>query len=171
MEARSKPQFLAFLILFSVLFSQSLAWPLFGPPSVVSRLDDRMPFEGAGDPDQVSLKADSDILQNPLAENGTPYYDVSRNARHADGVFTSDYSRLLGQISAKKYLESLIGKRISSSISEDPVPIKRHSDAVFTDNYTRLRKQMAVKKYLNSILNGKRSSEGDSPDFLEELEK
>jgi vasoactive peptide len=37
-----------------------------------------MPFEGAGDPDQVSLKADSDILQNPLAENGTPYYDVSR---------------------------------------------------------------------------------------------
>lgn len=44
----------------------------------------------------------------------------------------------------------------SSSISEDPVPVKRHSDAVFTDNYTRLRKQMAVKKYLNSILNGKR---------------
>ncbi|ERE81319.1 VIP peptides-like protein [Cricetulus griseus] len=168
MEARSKPQFLAFLMLFSVLFSQSLAWPLFGPPSAV-RLDDRVPFEGASDPDQVSLKADTDILQNALAENDTPYYDVSRNARHADGVFTSDYSRLLGQISAKKYLESLIGKRISN-ISEDPVPIKRHSDAVFTDNYTRLRKQMAVKKYLNSILNGKRSSEGDSPDFPEELE-
>ncbi|PNJ90341.1 VIP isoform 1, partial [Pongo abelii] len=49
-------------------------------------------------------------------------------------------------------------------------PVKRHSDAVFTDNYTRLRKQMAVKKYLNSILNGKRS-EGESPDFPEELEK
>ncbi|GAB1294894.1 VIP peptides [Apodemus speciosus] len=169
MEASSKPQFLALLMLFSVLFSQSLAWPLFGPPSATS-VDDRVQFEGAGDPDQVSLKADSDILQNALAENDTPYYDVSRNARHADGVFTSDYSRLLGQISAKKYLESLIGKRISSSISEDPMPIKRHSDAVFTDNYTRLRKQMAVKKYLNSILNGKRS-EGDSPDFLDELEK
>ncbi|XP_055472030.1 VIP peptides [Psammomys obesus] len=170
MEARSKPQFLALLALFSVLFSHSLAWPLFGAPSAV-RLDDRVQFEGAGDPDQVSLKADTDILQNALAENDTPYYDVSRNARHADGVFTSDYSKLLGQISAKKYLESLIGKRISSNISEDPVPIKRHSDAVFTDNYTRLRKQMAVKKYLNSILNGKRSSEGDSPDFLDELEK
>nr|XP_048275892.1 VIP peptides isoform X3 [Myodes glareolus] len=169
MEARSKPQFLALLLLFSVLSSPSLAWPLFGPPSA-GRLDDRMQFEGASDPDQVSLKADTDILQNALAENDTPYYDVSRNTRHADGVFTSDYSRLLGQISAKKYLESLIGKRISN-ISEDPVPIKRHSDAVFTDNYTRLRKQMAVKKYLNSILNGKRSSEGDSPDFPEELEK
>ncbi|XP_036024866.1 VIP peptides isoform X2 [Onychomys torridus] len=169
MEARSKPQFLAFLMLFSMLFSQSLAWPLFGPPSAV-RLDDRVQLEGASDPDQVSLKADSDILQNALVENDTPYYDVSRNARHADGVFTSDYSRLLGQISAKKYLESLIGKRIGN-VAEDPVPIKRHSDAVFTDNYTRLRKQMAVKKYLNSILNGKRSSEGDSPDFPEELEK
>ncbi|XP_008852958.1 VIP peptides [Nannospalax galili] len=170
MEGRSKPQFLAILALFSVLLSQSLAWPLFGSPSAV-RLDDRVQFEGANEPDQVSFKADTDILPNALAENDTPYYDASRAARHADGVFTSDYSRLLGQISAKKYLESLIGKRVSSNISEDPVPIKRHSDAVFTDNYTRLRKQMAVKKYLNSILNGKRSSEGDSPDFPEELEK
>ncbi|KAI6051005.1 VIP peptides isoform X1 [Marmota monax] len=170
MEARSKPQLLLLLALSSVLFSQNSAWPLFGPSSAL-RLDDRMPLEGANEPDQVSLKADTDILQNALAENDTPYYDVSRNARHADGVFTSDYSRLLGQLSAKKYLESLIGKRVSSTISEDPVPIKRHSDAVFTDNYTRLRKQMAVKKYLNSILNGKRSSEGGSPDFPEELAK
>nr|XP_040139391.1 VIP peptides isoform X2 [Ictidomys tridecemlineatus] len=169
MEVRSKPQLLLLLALSSVLFSQNSAWPLFGPSSAL-RLDDRMPLEGANEPDQVSLKADTDILQNALAENDTPYYDVSRNARHADGVFTSDYSRLLGQLSAKKYLESLIGKRVSSTISEDPVPIKRHSDAVFTDNYTRLRKQMAVKKYLNSILNGKRS-EGGSPDFPEELAK
>ncbi|XP_021565088.1 VIP peptides isoform X2 [Carlito syrichta] len=169
METRSKPQLLVLLILLSGLFSPMLAWPVLGPPSTL-RVGDRMPFEAANEPDQVSLKADTDILQNALAENDTPYYDVSRNARHADGVFTSDYSRLLGQISAKKYLESLMGKRVSSNISEDPVPIKRHSDAVFTDNYTRLRKQMAVKKYLNSILNGKRS-EGESPDFPEELEK
>nr|prf peptide PHI [Homo sapiens] len=27
---------------------------------------------------------------------------------HADGVFTSDFSKLLGQLSAKKYLESLM---------------------------------------------------------------
>ncbi|XP_058939155.1 VIP peptides [Kogia breviceps] len=170
METRSKPQLLVFLTLFSVLFSQTLAWPLFGAPSAL-RVGDRIPFEGENEPDQISLKADTDILQNALAENDTPYYDVSRNVRHADGVFTSDYSRLLSQLSAKKYLESLIGKRISNSISEDQGPIKRHSDAVFTDNYTRLRKQMAVKKYLNSILSGKRSSEGESPNFLEEIEK
>ncbi|KAG8510706.1 VIP peptides containing protein, partial [Galemys pyrenaicus] len=156
MENRSKSQLLLLLTLFSVFFSQTLAWPLFGAPSALSRLGDRIQFEGANEPDQVSLKEDTDFLQNALAENDTPYYDVSRNARHADGVFTSDYSRLLGQLSAKKYLESLIGKRVSNNISEDQGPIKRHSDAVFTDNYTRLRKQMAVKKYLNSILNGKR---------------
>ncbi|XP_066229066.1 VIP peptides [Saccopteryx leptura] len=170
METGRKLQLLLLLVLFSLLFSQTLAWPLFGAPAAL-RLGDRIPYEGASEPDQTSLKGDSDILQNALAENDTPYYDVSRNARHADGVFTSDYSRLLGQISAKKYLESLIGKRLGNDFSEDQGPIKRHSDAVFTDNYTRLRKQMAVKKYLNSILNGKRSIEGESPDFLEELEK
>ncbi|XP_034847557.1 VIP peptides [Mirounga angustirostris] len=170
METRSKSQQLVLLTLVSMLFSRTLAWPLFGAPSAL-RLDDRIPLEEANEPDQVSLKVDTDILQNALAEDDTPYYDVSRNARHADGVFTSDFSRLLGQLSAKKYLESLIGKRVGNSISEDQGPIKRHSDAIFTDNYTRLRKQMAVKKYLNSILNGKRSSEGESPDFPEELEK
>ncbi|XP_004702000.1 VIP peptides [Echinops telfairi] len=170
METRSKPQLLLLLTLCSVLFSHTLAWPLFAAPLSL-RLGDRTPLEGANEPDQVSLKADTGILHDALTENETPYYDVARNARHADGVFTSDYSRLLGQLSAKKYLESLIGKRVSSNISEDSAPIKRHSDAVFTDNYTRLRKQMAVKKYLNSILNGKRSSEGESLNFPEELEK
>nr|XP_058145727.1 VIP peptides isoform X2 [Dasypus novemcinctus] len=165
MEVRSKPQLLVLLTLVSAMFSQTLTWPLFGEPSAL-----RMSFEGANEPDQGSLKADTDILQNALSENDTPFYDVFRNARHADGVFTSDYSKLLGQLSAKKYLESLIGKRVSN-LSEDGALIKRHSDAVFTDNYTRLRKQMAVKKYLNSILNGKRSSEGQSPGFPEELEK
>lgn len=165
METGSKFHFLVFLTLSSMFFSQSLAWPLLRGSSAV-----RTSLEGEHEPDQISLKEDTDIFQNVLAENDTPYYDVSRNARHADGVFTSDYSRLLGQISAKKYLESLIGKRVSN-VSEDKAPIKRHSDAVFTDNYTRLRKQMAVKKYLNSILNGKRSIEGESLSFSEELGK
>lgn len=43
-----------------------------------NRMGDRIPFEGANEPDQISLKADTDVLQNALAENDTPYYDVSR---------------------------------------------------------------------------------------------
>ncbi|KAI3362771.1 hypothetical protein L3Q82_001824 [Scortum barcoo] len=85
-------------------------------------------------------------------------YTSMRPTRHADGLFTSGYSKLLGQLSARRYLESLIGKRVSDELMEEPV--KRHSDAIFTDNYSRFRKQMAVKKYLNSVLTGKRSISG-----------
>uniref|UniRef100_A0A3B3QCJ9 Vasoactive intestinal peptide n=1 Tax=Paramormyrops kingsleyae TaxID=1676925 RepID=A0A3B3QCJ9_9TELE len=86
-------------------------------------------------------------------------YTSMRPTRHADGLFTSGYSKLLGQLSARRYLESLIGKRVSDELAEDQLPVKRHSDAIFTDNYSRFRKQMAVKKYLNSVLTGKRSQE------------
>ncbi|TTD32927.1 Sulfotransferase 6B1 [Bagarius yarrelli] len=85
--------------------------------------------------------------------------------RHADGLLTSGYSKLLGQLSAKEYLESLLAKRWhdgvirSDELSADDLRMKRHSDAVFTDNYSRFRKQMAAKKYLNSVLAGKRSPE------------
>ncbi|XP_039529365.1 vasoactive intestinal peptide b isoform X1 [Pimephales promelas] len=81
---------------------------------------------------------------------------VQRPSRHADGLFTSGYSKLLGQLSAKEYLESLLAKRVSDELGVDETPVKRHSDAVFTDNYSRYRKQMAAKKYLNSVLAGKR---------------
>ncbi|KAG7334327.1 hypothetical protein KOW79_002734 [Hemibagrus wyckioides] len=84
---------------------------------------------------------------------------TTRATRHADGLFTSGYSKLLGQLSARRYLESLIGKRVSDDLVEGQMPVKRHSDAIFTDNYSRFRKQMAVKKYLNSVLTGKRSLE------------
>uniref|UniRef100_A0A674I314 Vasoactive intestinal peptide n=1 Tax=Terrapene triunguis TaxID=2587831 RepID=A0A674I314_9SAUR len=121
-----------------------------------SRLGNRMPFDGASEPDQAqgSLKPETDILQNALPENDKFYLDM--NARHADGLFTSGYSKLLGQLSARRYLESLIGKRVSNNLMDEQMPVKRHSDAVFTDNYSRFRKQMAVKKYLNSVLTGKR---------------
>lgn len=97
-------------------------------------------------------------------------YTSMRPSRHADGLFTSGYSKLLGQLSARRYLESLIGKRVSDELMDEPV--KRHSDAIFTDNYSRFRKQMAVKKYLNSVLTGKRSLEdpvtSDPEDSMDE---
>nr|XP_061794033.1 VIP peptides-like [Nerophis lumbriciformis] len=93
-------------------------------------------------------------------------YASMRPTRHADGLFTSGYSKLLGQLSARRYLESLIGKRVSDELMDEPV--KRHSDAIFTDNYSRFRKQMAVKKYLNSVLTGKRSLENAVPDDQDE---
>ncbi|XP_043367150.1 VIP peptides isoform X1 [Dermochelys coriacea] len=172
MEHRSSSQLLLSFTLFSVLCSPALALPPLGTYSAMSRLGNRMPFDGASESDQAqgSLKPETDILQNALPENDKFYFDMSRaidrNARHADGLFTSGYSKLLGQLSARRYLESLIGKRVSNNLMDEQMPVKRHSDAVFTDNYSRFRKQMAVKKYLNSVLTGKRSQEELNPTSL-----
>ncbi|XP_028279572.1 uncharacterized protein LOC114447486 isoform X2 [Parambassis ranga] len=84
-------------------------------------------------------------------------YGLPRSTRHADGLFTSGYSRLLSQLTAKDYLESLTAKRDNDDLTEKQFPVKRHSDAVFTDKYSRFLKKMAAKKYLTSVLQGKRS--------------
>uniref|UniRef100_A0A803WCE5 Adenylate cyclase activating polypeptide 1 n=1 Tax=Ficedula albicollis TaxID=59894 RepID=A0A803WCE5_FICAL len=79
--------------------------------------------------------------------------------RHADGIFNKAYRKLLGQLSARKYLHSLMAKRVggaSGGLGDDAEPLtKRHIDGIFTDSYSRYRKQMAVKKYLAAVL-GKR---------------
>uniref|UniRef100_A0A8C1ZVF7 Adenylate cyclase activating polypeptide 1a n=1 Tax=Cyprinus carpio TaxID=7962 RepID=A0A8C1ZVF7_CYPCA len=81
-----------------------------------------------------------------------------RLERHADGMFNKAYRKALGQLSARKYLHTLMAKRVGggSMIEDDNEPLsKRHSDGVFTDSYSHYRKQMAVKKYLAAVL-GKR---------------
>ncbi|XP_068135653.1 VIP peptides isoform X1 [Hyperolius riggenbachi] len=172
MEHRTIFHLMVTLTLFSFFYLRALALPPLGSYTS-SRLGSRLPYDGANEQDQtqVSLKQDMDILQNTLPDTEKFFLDftqgVGRTSRHADGLFTSGYSKLLGQLSARRYLESLIGKRVSNNVVEDPSPVKRHSDAVFTDNYSRFRKQMAVKKYLNSVLTGKRSQE-DNPTSIRE---
>ncbi|XP_071387845.1 VIP peptides-like [Centroberyx affinis] len=136
---------LQLLFLLSVLLSRSSALP----PLAFSRSQ------------TLQTDGDGDWKQNPSVQNLEDLkliFGLTRASRHADGLFTSGYSRLLGQLSAKDYLESLIAKRVNGDL-DGQLPVKRHSDAVFTDNYSRYRKQMAVKKYLNSMLQGKRSCE------------
>ncbi|XP_031469946.1 VIP peptides isoform X1 [Phasianus colchicus] len=166
MEHRGASPLLLALALLSALCWRARALPPRGAAfPAVPRLGNRLPFDTASESDRIhgSLKSESDILQNTLPENEKFYFDLSRiidrNARHADGIFTSVYSHLLAKLAVKRYLHSLIRKRVSSQDS----PVKRHSDAVFTDNYSRFRKQMAVKKYLNSVLTGKRSQEELNP--------
>ncbi|KAJ8366116.1 hypothetical protein SKAU_G00149470 [Synaphobranchus kaupii] len=161
MLQRNGSRLLLVTALCSAFYSRTAALPAIGTHSSarLGNID--------GDNENNWTKSSSDLLP----ENYKLYYELSniiaRPTRHADGLFTSGYSKLLGQISARRYLESLIGKRVSDDITEDQVPVKRHSDAIFTDNYSRLRKQMAVKKYLDSMLTGKRSLE-DPPNMQEE---
>ncbi|XP_028654978.1 VIP peptides isoform X1 [Erpetoichthys calabaricus] len=167
MLQRKNSQILLLLALCSVLYSKAMGLPALGTYSSM-RLGSTMGLDGDSDNDWTK----STSKQDSVPESYKLYYDLSnaadRATRHADGLFTSGYSKLLGQLSARRYLESLIGKRVSNDLLDEQMPVKRHSDAIFTDNYSRFRKQMAVKKYLNSVLAGKRSQEDMNPAGLPE---
>ncbi|XP_013922547.1 PREDICTED: VIP peptides [Thamnophis sirtalis] len=176
MEHRSSSHLLLFFTFLHVFCSQAIALPPLGSYSAI-RLGNRIPFDGQSESDhtQSSLKPNADVLQATLPENEKFYLDMSRaidrNIRHADGLFTSGYSKLLGQLSAKKYLESLISKRIGNNDPLDQhVPVKRHSDGIFTSDYSLLLQKLALKKYLDSVLAEKRSEKFSQPVLLDETE-
>ncbi|XP_060099906.1 pituitary adenylate cyclase-activating polypeptide [Heteronotia binoei] len=104
------------------------------------------------DSDPLGIADPSSMLDDMY----TLYYPPDK--RHADGIFNKAYRKVLGQLSARKYLHSLMAKRVGGAggLEDDSEPLsKRHSDGIFTDSYSRYRKQMAVKKYLAAVL-GKR---------------
>ncbi|XP_061614842.1 adenylate cyclase activating polypeptide 1a isoform X3 [Phyllopteryx taeniolatus] len=117
-----------------------------------------------------SLDYDREQLEVRSPPTGTEdvyslYYPPpeKRMERHADGMFNKAYRKALGQLSARKYLHSLMAKRVGGgkALAENGEPLsKRHSDGIFTDSYSRYRKQMAVKKYLAAVL-GKRLEDLD----------
>ncbi|KAK7881736.1 hypothetical protein WMY93_030145 [Mugilogobius chulae] len=104
-------------------------------------------------------REDVEVRSAPADDVFSLFYPAEeRTERHADGMFNKAYRKALGQLSARKYLHSLMAKRVGGGKtfedSEEPLS-KRHSDGIFTDSYSRYRKQMAVKKYLAAVL-GKR---------------
>ncbi|XP_075272497.1 pituitary adenylate cyclase-activating polypeptide isoform X1 [Opisthocomus hoazin] len=114
-------------------------------------------------------------IANPSSVIGEVYsLYYSPEKRHADGIFNKAYRRLLGQLSARKYLHSLMAKRVGGAgggPGEEAEPLtKRHIDGIFTDSYSRYRKQMAVKKYLAAVL-GKRVEDINFHHLLLYIEK
>ncbi|XP_067904933.1 glucagon family neuropeptides-like [Heterodontus francisci] len=81
-----------------------------------------------------------------------------RTERHADAIFTNTYRKVLGQMSARKLLQTIMGKRLGdNNLEEEPELLaKRHSDDIFTDTYARYQRQMAIRKYLAAILGNQR---------------
>nr|XP_060631117.1 pituitary adenylate cyclase-activating polypeptide isoform X3 [Anolis sagrei ordinatus] len=126
----------------------------------LSRLEDEV-YDEEGNPlSDYAFESEPIGIADPasmLDDVYTLYYPPEK--RHADGIFNKAYRKVLGQLSARKYLHSLMAKRVGGSASgleDDSEPLsKRHSDGIFTDSYSRYRKQMAVKKYLAAVL-GKR---------------
>ncbi|XP_026077463.1 VIP peptides-like isoform X1 [Carassius auratus] len=150
MISLSSCQMLLLMTVCGVFFCRTLALPAISAYSDIrpSALDEDGEDDWTRDPSLQDLEAYKLLYELVNTDE--------RPSRHADGLFTSGYSKLLGQLSAKEFLESLLTKRVSDELDVEQMPVKRHSDAVFTDNYSRYRKQMAAKKYLNSVLAGKR---------------
>ncbi|XP_010770619.1 somatoliberin isoform X1 [Notothenia coriiceps] len=67
-----------------------------------------------------SLKDPADQLVDDSGESAG-----SRSGRHADAIFTNSYRKVLGQVSARKFLQTIMGKRRGDK-SESYV--KRQSD-------------------------------------------
>ncbi|XP_051868957.1 VIP peptides-like [Pristis pectinata] len=113
MVIRFDSQSVTLFALLSVLCSRGSAFPALGSYSDL-RLGDAVGFDEQGKTDRshLPLKTDDDIDQSPLFDSENLYRrseTFPRVTRHSDGLFTSEYSKALGKIAARKYLESLRG--------------------------------------------------------------
>ncbi|KAM8838775.1 adenylate cyclase activating polypeptide 1b isoform 1-T1 [Synchiropus picturatus] len=91
-----------------------------------------------------------------LNDDGYLYYPPEKRAeRHAEEELDRALREILGQLTTRHYLHSLMTVRAGedNSMEDESEPLsKRHSDGIFTDSYSRYRKQMAVQKYLAAVL-------------------
>ncbi|NXP22292.1 PACA protein, partial [Scytalopus superciliaris] len=87
-----------------------------------------------------------------------------RMQRHADAIFTDNYRKFLGQISARKFLQTIIGKRLGSSGSSpegvQEFLTRRQSDSILMDS--RYHQQMVLRDFLGAILQNHRPQDTDS---------
>uniref|UniRef100_A0A1A7X8N9 Somatoliberin n=2 Tax=Iconisemion striatum TaxID=60296 RepID=A0A1A7X8N9_9TELE len=77
--------------------------------------------------------------EDQLEEDARPLRDRAelRSERHADAIFTNSYRKVLGQISARKFLQTIMGKRLG-----DESYMKRQSDiyeGMFKEDLTSIQ--------------------------------
>ncbi|XP_027010653.1 somatoliberin isoform X1 [Tachysurus fulvidraco] len=75
-----------------------------------------------------------DPLQPPTDYRSARSQHVEfRSGRHADAIFTNSYRKVLGQISARKFLQTVTGKGSRSRPESEPY-VKRQA-GIFEDTY------------------------------------
>ncbi|NXX96543.1 PACA protein, partial [Centropus bengalensis] len=82
-----------------------------------------------------------------------------RIQRHADAIFTDNYRKFLGQISARKFLQTIIGKRLGNGESSPGEGVhgfltRRQSDSILMDS--RYHQQMELRDFLGAVLQNQR---------------
>ncbi|KAJ4926957.1 hypothetical protein JOQ06_014699 [Pogonophryne albipinna] len=94
-----------------------------------------------------SLKDPADQLED---DSGEPA--GSRSGRHADAIFTNSYRKVLGQVSARKFLQTIMGKRRGDK-SESYV--KRQSDiyeGTFKEDLTSIQSNQRYRGVHGNIM-------------------
>ncbi|XP_044515729.1 somatoliberin [Gracilinanus agilis] len=82
-----------------------------------------------------------------------------RTQRHADAIFTNSYRKVLGQISARKFLQAIMGKRLGNRQGnrgeEDHEALSRRQlDSILMDSC--YHKQMVLQDFLAAMLQKQR---------------
>ncbi|XP_070706959.1 somatoliberin [Pempheris klunzingeri] len=76
----------------------------------------------------------------------------SRSGRHADAIFTNSYRKVLGQISARKFLQTIMGKRLGE---ESESYMKRQSDiyeGTFKEDLTSIRSNQRFRGVQGNVM-------------------
>ncbi|XP_068919596.1 somatoliberin [Petaurus breviceps papuanus] len=80
-----------------------------------------------------------------------------RMQRHADAIFSNSYRKVLGQISARKLLQNIMGKRLRQGNREEEgheVLSRRQLDNILMDSC--YHKQMLLQDFLADMLQNQR---------------
>ncbi|XP_007474415.2 somatoliberin [Monodelphis domestica] len=80
-----------------------------------------------------------------------------RTQRHADAIFTNSYRKVLGQISARKFLQTIMGKRLGQGNrgeEDHEVLSRRQLDSILMDSC--YHKQMVLQDFLTAMLRKQR---------------
>uniref|UniRef100_A0A8B9VJC3 Somatoliberin n=1 Tax=Anas zonorhyncha TaxID=75864 RepID=A0A8B9VJC3_9AVES len=154
----------ATLLLFLHLVACSISSPLYpalryspGPvtgKAVNFQLQDHSPLQGHNP--STEEQDEEGLLTDPTEK---------RMQRHADAIFTDNYRKFLGQISARKFLQTIIGKRLRNSEGspEEGVPellTRRQSDSILMDS--RYHQRMVLRDFLGAILQNQRPRDVNS---------
>ncbi|XP_028831551.1 adenylate cyclase activating polypeptide 1b isoform X1 [Denticeps clupeoides] len=147
------------LLIYGILMHYSVYCTPIGLPYPKMRLENDLFDEDGNSLSDLGFDTDQLAIRSPASDDLYPLYyspPEKRAEREADGELDRALRDILVELSARKYLQSLMAVRVGGGSSDDDgdsEPLsKRHSDGIFTDSYSRYRKQMAVKKYLAAVL-------------------
>ncbi|XP_072906240.1 VIP peptides-like isoform X3 [Hemitrygon akajei] len=149
------------LALFNFLCSRGSAFPALGGYSEL-RLGDAIGLDVKSVEERSLLPSDTD---SDTSDSEKLFYQLSANfpsrvTRHSDGLFTSEFSKILSREAARRYLAKLKGKRTGLGAP------KREIDDAFADNYSRFQREVALKKLIDNLLNSKKRTPEESPSYL-----